>query len=76
MVLKHFQYGMLKGDRPCLCQCHDESRKILHCIPCCDHTYEKYSNECWAAAREHEQVITEELPRLMSQLKAYAESKR
>lgn len=26
----------------CTCMCHNEGMEVLHCMPCCDLTYEKY----------------------------------
>ena len=26
----------------CECMCHNEGMEMLHCMPCCDLTYEKY----------------------------------
>ena len=29
-------------DKVCTCWCHNEGMEVLHCMPCCDLTYEKY----------------------------------
>ena len=26
----------------CRCECHNEGIQVMHCIPCCDFTYQKY----------------------------------
>lgn len=29
----------------CSCPCHKEGFSIMHCMPCCDFTYNTYINE-------------------------------
>lgn len=26
----------------CACQCHHEGLSVMHCVPCCNLTYDKY----------------------------------
>lgn len=35
--------GYAARQRICTCECHTAPYAIMHIIPCCDKTYEKYS---------------------------------
>lgn len=26
----------------CMCMCHIKGKCVMHCVPCCAHTYEEY----------------------------------
>ena len=28
--------------KPCSCLCHRDGFELMHCMPCCDFTYQKY----------------------------------
>jgi len=29
----------------CRCECHNRGTRIIHCMPCCSKTYQKYLDE-------------------------------
>lgn len=35
----------IKETEVCTCECHVEGMMVMHCMPCCNYTYEKYLNE-------------------------------
>jgi hypothetical protein len=35
----------LDVEEVCTCDCHIEGHNVMHCMPCCDFTYEKYITE-------------------------------
>jgi hypothetical protein len=32
----------MNEDKICTCICHKEGYNVMHCMPCCKYTYEKY----------------------------------
>jgi hypothetical protein len=34
-----------KSERICNCPCHIDGAHVLHCVACCDLSYEKYINK-------------------------------
>ena len=43
--------GMCGAYKVCTCDCHGPD-SVMHCVPCCDKTYQKYSPELWEAIPE------------------------
>lgn len=44
--------GIGYGYRICTCECHKAGVDVRHCVPCCDKTYMKYTDELWASIPE------------------------
>jgi len=41
----------------CTCECHKRDQQVLHCMPCCDRTYQIYTQELWDAIPVLQQAI-------------------
>lgn len=53
-------------DHICRCECHQKGMRVMHCVPCCGLTYEKYLEddkidfEAWGEAEQRRQDWLEE----------------
>lgn len=38
-------FRVRNGTEPCTCGCHEKGVQMMHCMPCCNITYETFSKD-------------------------------
>jgi hypothetical protein len=51
------EFPGMRALKICTCDCHRQDVQMLHCMPCCDRTYQIYTQKLWGEIPEIQQCL-------------------